>query len=148
MEGDTEHLREALDRLFPRPAEEQGRATKGGSDWQKIASLMAVLQNFTVISGAPGTGKTATAAKAIILLLEQSRGRKLRIALAAPTGKAAARLQEVVALARDRWCPEQANQGGDARSGDDHPQASGQPASFIPFPSSPEQPFAFRCGRC
>lgn len=107
MEGDTGRLREGLDRLFPRSAEGHGRAREGGPDWQKIAALTAVLQNLTVISGAPGTGKTATVAKAIILLLEHSRGRKLRIALAAPTGKAAARLQEVVAGARDRWCQDQ-----------------------------------------
>ena len=107
MEGDTERLREGLDRLFPRPAEGHSRAREGGPDWQKIAALTAVLRSLTVISGAPGTGKTATVAKAIILFLEHSRGRKLRIALAAPTGKAAAKLQEVVAGARDRWCPDQ-----------------------------------------
>ncbi len=73
----------------------------------ETAAPAAVLQNLTVISGAPGTGKTATVAKAIILLLEQSQREKLRIALVAPTGEAAARLQEVITGARDQWCPDQ-----------------------------------------
>ena len=79
-------------------------------DWQKAAALTTVLQNLTVISGGPGTGKTVTAAKAIILIVEQSRllepsqGKRLRIALTAPTGKAAARLQEVISLIKERWC--------------------------------------------
>lgn len=107
MVSDTKRLQEGLNRLFPRSADGHGKVREGGPDWQKIAALAAILQNLTVISGAPGTGKTATAAKAIILLLEQARGRKLRIALTAPTGKAAARLQEVVARTRDQWCPDQ-----------------------------------------
>ena len=93
---DRERLRDVLKRLFPPSDGATGGEGKGRMDWQKVAALATVLQNLTVICGGPGTGKTVTAAKAIILLLEQSPGKKLRIALTAPTGKAAARLQEVM----------------------------------------------------
>ena len=61
---------------------------------QQLAARRAVEQNFCIISGGPGTGKTSTVVKILALLLEQNP--KLRIAVAAPTGKAAARLQEVI----------------------------------------------------
>ncbi len=70
-------------------------------DWQKIAALMACFKPFLVISGSPGTGKTTTVAGILALLLEQAPAIKLRIALTAPTGKAAARLQEAIRLAKD-----------------------------------------------
>ena len=63
-------------------------------DRQQQAALTALLHHFSVISGGPGTGKTATIIKIIVLLLEQNLN--LNIALAAPTGKAAARLQETL----------------------------------------------------
>jgi len=63
--------------------------------WQKVAATAALLKKFLVISGSPGTGKTTTITKIMALLLEVTR-EKLRIALAAPTGKAAARLQDSV----------------------------------------------------
>ncbi|MEI7672406.1 MAG: AAA family ATPase, partial [Deltaproteobacteria bacterium] len=100
---DRERLRDGLKRLFPTSDGATGGEGKGGMDWQKVAALATVLQNLTVISGGPGTGKTITAAKAIILLLEQSPGQKLRIALTAPTGKAAARLQEVISRIGEQW---------------------------------------------
>jgi len=96
-------LRESLDRLFPLPA---GGSEKADEDRQRVAAFSAVVRELTVISGSPGTGKTAAVARIIILLLGLFRGRRLRIALAAPTGKAAARLQEVMAKARDEWCPD------------------------------------------
>ncbi len=82
-------LAAGLRRLFP-----SGEKT----DWQRVAALRAVTGRFTVISGGPGTGKTTTVAKIITLLLEQARaeGGKYTIALAAPTGKAAARLKESI----------------------------------------------------
>ena len=90
--GSVNHdlLREGLERFFPAPA---GAAE---TDWQKTAAETAVRKTFCVISGGPGTGKTRTVAVVLALLLEQSAGRPLRIALAAPTGKAAARLQESI----------------------------------------------------
>lgn len=62
------------------------------ADWQLSAAVNGVLNNFTVITGGPGTGKTTTVAKilAILYYLDPS----LKVALAAPTGKAAARMAE------------------------------------------------------
>ncbi len=71
-------------------------STEGETNWQKIAALAAVRKKFCVISGGPGTGKTSTVVKILALLLEQAGDNNLRIALAAPTGKAAARLKESI----------------------------------------------------
>jgi exodeoxyribonuclease V alpha subunit len=73
-----------IDRLFPEGFEEQRAAAK-----------IALSQGLTVLTGGPGTGKTTTVARLLALL---TGGTSLRIALAAPTGKAAARLQEAVQL--------------------------------------------------
>ena len=78
-------LRAGLGRLFP----------DAGPDLQRLAAAMAVLRPLTVIAGGPGTGKTTTVAR-IIELLRSLPGPQPRIALAAPTGKAAARLEEAV----------------------------------------------------
>jgi len=90
----NELLAEGLDRLFPMYTPEE-------TDWQRTAALTAVTKRFCIISGGPGTGKTFTIVKILALLLEQAIDRPLRIALAAPTGKAAARLQESIALAKE-----------------------------------------------
>lgn len=71
-----------LDELFP-DAEEQKQAARN-----------ALLRRFSLISGGPGTGKTTTVLKILMLLL--GRDPKMVVRLAAPTGKAAARLQESV----------------------------------------------------
>lgn len=65
---------------------------------QEAASVRAVRQWTTVLTGGPGTGKTTTVARMLVLLADQAaaRGERLSIALAAPTGKAATRLQEAV----------------------------------------------------
>jgi len=62
-------------------------------DWQKIAAAVALTRKTAVISGGPGTGKTTTVAKLLAALIRLHPG-ALRIQLAAPTGKAAARLTE------------------------------------------------------
>lgn len=82
---DEELLRAGLDRLFGQPGED--------TDWQRVAAAAAIRGRFCVISGGPGTGKTTTVVKIIALLLEQAKGRRMRVGLAAPTGKAAARLK-------------------------------------------------------
>ncbi len=61
-------------------------------DWQKVAALNSCLHNFSIITGGPGTGKTTTVAKILAILYNQIP--ELKVALAAPTGKAAARLGE------------------------------------------------------
>lgn len=61
-------------------------------DWQLIAAISAVFNKFNIITGGPGTGKTTTVAK--ILSILASLNPDLKIALAAPTGKAAARMAE------------------------------------------------------
>jgi len=64
-------------------------------DWQREAARMAVQQNFSIITGGPGTGKTTTVVK-ILAVLQELAQESLHIALAAPTGKAAMRLQESI----------------------------------------------------
>ena len=84
-------------RLFPTGYEEQ-----------RAAAEVALSQGLTVLTGGPGTGKTTTVARLLALLVEQAKltaNTRLRIALAAPTGKAAARLQEAVQLEVARLQP-------------------------------------------
>ncbi len=79
-------LQDAIERLFPDSADHR----------QKEAATVALRRQFCVISGGPGTGKTSTVVRILALLLEQEGGTKQRIAMAAPTGKAAARLKRSV----------------------------------------------------
>ncbi|HEY0490489.1 MAG TPA: exodeoxyribonuclease V subunit alpha [Telluria sp.] len=66
-------------------------------DWQKLASTIALRGSISIITGGPGTGKTYTVARLIALLFATSKdAQHLRIALAAPTGKAAARLKQSI----------------------------------------------------
>lgn len=90
---DSQRVQVWLERLFPGAGETLDR--------QKVAAALAVKQRFLVISGGPGTGKTTTVVRLLILLIALST-RTLAMAMAAPTGKAAARLTESVALARRR----------------------------------------------
>ena len=86
-------LQKNLNRLF---GEEMGGKEV---DWQRIAAVVAATRKFCVISGGPGTGKTTTIVKLIALLLEMNHGKPLKIALAVPTGKAAAKLQDSIRAA-------------------------------------------------
>ena len=67
------------------------------TDWQQVACLNAFLNNFNIISGGPGTGKTTTVSKLLVLLLMDNPDCK--VSLCAPTGKAAARMQESISNA-------------------------------------------------
>ena len=78
-----------LDRLFAAQAPEPE-----APDWQKIAAITALLGRLTIVSGGPGTGKTTTVVNLLACLLEADP--HCRIALTAPTGKAAARMTEVI----------------------------------------------------
>lgn len=85
-------LASQLARLFPSAATDR-------PDWQRVACALAARSAFTVITGGPGTGKTTTVVRLLGLLQTLHRkdtGRSLRIRLAAPTGKAAARLQSSI----------------------------------------------------
>ena len=85
---DPDLLERSLGRAFPDAMSEE----------QRQACRRAATQATTVITGGPGTGKTTAVAGLLVALVEQaeSQGRVLRIALAAPTGKAAARLEQSV----------------------------------------------------
>ena len=66
-------------------------------DWQKLACALALRAKLTIITGGPGTGKTYTAARLLALLFATApQTQNLRVALAAPTGKAAARLRQSI----------------------------------------------------
>lgn len=81
-----DRLRDNLARYF-------GPAT-GDVDWQRVAAIVALTGRVTIVSGGPGTGKTTTVVGVLACLLDAHPG--LRIALAAPTGKAAQRMQEAL----------------------------------------------------
>lgn len=92
---DTEAVRTWLDVLFA----SQRKAEP--PDWQKLACAVAVRGSAAIITGGPGTGKTYTVARLLALLFalagDEAGGK--RIALAAPTGKAAARLKQSIGKA-------------------------------------------------
>ncbi len=73
------------------------------SDLQKVAASCAVAKRFAVITGGPGTGKTWTVLSIIRLLRDQPGGDQLRVLLAAPTGKAAARLTDSLRKAEENF---------------------------------------------
>ncbi len=106
IDVDEARARTWLDRLFP-------ARNDGSVDWQKVACAVALRGGLSVITGGPGTGKTRTAARLLALhaLLADEPG-QLRIALAAPTGKAAARLKQAIdaglAEVRGQWTGEPA----------------------------------------
>lgn len=86
-----------LDRLFPRREGDDSAEGPAAPDWQKLACAIALRGRLSIVTGGPGTGKTYTAARLLALLLATSEApEQLRIALAAPTGKAAARLRQSI----------------------------------------------------
>ncbi len=101
-------LKAGIKRLFPEKIKDE-------INWQKIAGVVPVFKKFTVISGGPGTGKTTVIAKILAIIIEQFIDRRggeteknLRIFLAAPTGKAAARMSEsIIEAKKSLACDEQ-----------------------------------------
>ncbi|UTW13822.1 exodeoxyribonuclease V subunit alpha [Marinobacterium rhizophilum] len=91
---DPARLKPSLQRLFGDAGAQP--------DWQKVAAAAVVNRRLGVISGGPGTGKTTTVIKLLALYIEQqlALGSRPRIRLAAPTGKAAARMAESISAAR------------------------------------------------
>lgn len=85
--GDAKRLRLGIERHFGPPA-------PGAVNWQKVAACAIIESPLVILSGGPGTGKTRTAVAVLALLLEENPG--WRVVLAAPTGKAAARLKETL----------------------------------------------------
>jgi exodeoxyribonuclease V alpha subunit len=104
---DEDRLQAALARLFP--GED---LSPGEPDLQALAAAVSACTAVSVIAGGPGTGKTTTVARLLALLRDQP-GPAARVALAAPTGKAAARLSGAVAEARTRLELADADRVGD-----------------------------------
>ncbi len=91
----AEHVREALERLFP------GDSSSVATDWQQVAAAVALSRKLAIVAGGPGTGKTYVVARTLALLLAENRESPPRIALCAPTGKAALRLGGSISSAID-----------------------------------------------
>ena len=90
-----------LARLFDAEGDSYRREAAAEPDWQRLACAIAVRGDVAIITGGPGTGKTYTVARLLALMLALASEREgsdsvLRIALAAPTGKAAARLKQSI----------------------------------------------------
>ena len=100
-EESLQRARVALAELFAR------NDTTPRPDWQRIACAVALRSRFAIVTGGPGTGKTTTVVRLLALLqhlalsAQDGSARRLRIRLAAPTGKAAARLNASIASAVD-----------------------------------------------
>ena len=94
VEADDARLEEVLDSLFASTAAD-------GADLQRQAAGQGMRPGVSIIAGGPGTGKTYTVARLLAAahLMAAPDGRELQVALAAPTGKAAARMGDAVKAA-------------------------------------------------
>ncbi|MGI2064716.1 exodeoxyribonuclease V subunit alpha [Shewanella sp. MF08487] len=116
----TAKLRSLLDQLFPATelaphsltrnaittnviTKSEGTQSAATIDWQKVATATALGKKLSVITGGPGTGKTTTVTKLLLLLQMESQQ---EIRLVAPTGKAAARLSESIKASKARLAKE------------------------------------------
>lgn len=108
---DNKTLSQILEMLFPTSNDNTE------TNWQKVAASVAMTRPISIISGGPGTGKTTTVAKILAAFVMLTANNKPIIQLAAPTGKAAARLTESLGKALEqlslseeerKWMPEKA----------------------------------------
>jgi len=83
---------------------ENAKRLSGRTDWQKIGVTLALVNPLTVISGGPGTGKTTIVTTLIATLAMNDP--PPRIALVAPTGKAAARMEDAIRKQMSTLSPE------------------------------------------
>jgi len=103
-------LQDRLDVYFPKESESEQE-----TNWQRVAAEQALQQQFLIVSGGPGTGKTTTITRILALLIEQNvieqqalqpnqakNKDSLRILLAAPTGKAAIRMLDSIRDAQSK----------------------------------------------
>ena len=110
LDLDHQVASQLLARLFPRTEKNSAIDYQNYQDDQQLAAALALLKPLVIISGGPGTGKTHTVARILAAIQalharqqDEQRGQRkklLRIALAAPTGKAAARLEESIRKAK------------------------------------------------
>lgn len=125
-------LRRALARLFPDEP----------PDRQRLAAVVAVHRRVSIVAGGPGTGKTTTVAKLLALLQDPVDG-ALRIALAAPTGKAAARLQQTANEATAKLEPEDRDRLGTLTASTLHRLLGYKPGSTSRFLHDRDNRLAF-----
>jgi exodeoxyribonuclease V alpha subunit len=105
---DAAQVHRWLDMLFVSPRSADDANTP---DWQKLACAVALRGSVAIITGGPGTGKTYTVARLLALLFATAPdAARQRVALAAPTGKAAARLKQSI----DKALGELADRVGEA----------------------------------
>ncbi|WP_111768252.1 exodeoxyribonuclease V subunit alpha [Nakamurella deserti] len=113
---DAARLAAALDRHFPDRSEQRQAAEVAARRWT------------TVLGGGPGTGKTTTIARLLAVLIDQP-GPAPRVALAAPTGKAAARMQEAVQEVQSRFAPTERDRLGTVTASTLHRLLGSRPGS-------------------
>lgn len=105
VELNAAFLKDKLDGLFGKEELVNSEFDVATPDGQRVAAAIAVLQSLAIISGGPGTGKTTTITRMLAIYLQIQRQQNPEaapvICLAAPTGKAAARLSESISMARD-----------------------------------------------
>jgi exodeoxyribonuclease V alpha subunit len=121
-------VRTWLDRLFgPVPA--HADADPAAVDWQRAACAAALRARLTIVTGGPGTGKTYTAARVLALLFATApQPEHLRVALAAPTGKAAARLGQAIEQAWSSLAGQLSQEFAEDLGDQSAPESADQPA--------------------
>jgi exodeoxyribonuclease V alpha subunit len=94
---DMDYGKQIINQLFVHNSNTQQSDKQNNAeiDWQKIAVANALDKQFTIIAGGPGTGKTYTVTK-LLAALQALSANNLKIAMIAPTGKAAQRLNESI----------------------------------------------------